>query len=143
MAMRLRSLTITATLGHRQRTRRALFQRYALLSWYGLRFEGKRPLLLSSVVDDDNAALSVNLANPMCMQMASFRCRATRLRSSAPNFFGRRSAMRGSVFAITPRALGIFASRLGLAPIFVIFSRFADPHANGAAPAYRGNRGRR
>ena len=34
------------------------------LSWYGLRFEGKRPLLLSSVVDDDNAALSVNLANP-------------------------------------------------------------------------------
>ena len=34
------------------------------LSWYGLRFEGKRPLLLSSVVDDDNAALSVNVANP-------------------------------------------------------------------------------
>ena len=34
------------------------------LSWYGLRFEGKRPLLLSSVVEDDNAALSVNLANP-------------------------------------------------------------------------------
>src|SRR5450631_4028177 len=34
------------------------------LSWYGLRFEGQRPLLLSSVVQDDNAALSVNLANP-------------------------------------------------------------------------------
>ena len=34
------------------------------LSWYELRFEGKRPLLLSSVVQDDNAALSVNLANP-------------------------------------------------------------------------------
>ena len=34
------------------------------LSWYGLWFEGKRPLLLSSVVQDDNAALSVNLANP-------------------------------------------------------------------------------
>jgi glycogen debranching enzyme len=34
------------------------------LSWYGLRFEGKRPLLLGSVVQDDNAALSVNLANP-------------------------------------------------------------------------------
>ena len=34
------------------------------LSWYGLRFDGKRPLLLSSVVEDDNAALSVNLANP-------------------------------------------------------------------------------
>ena len=46
--------------------------------------------------------------------------------------------MRGSVFAITPIALGIFASRLGLVPIFVIFSRFADPHANGVAPAYRG-----
>ena len=34
------------------------------LSWYDLRFEGKRPLLLGSVVHDDNAALSINLANP-------------------------------------------------------------------------------
>ena len=34
------------------------------LSWYELQFEGVRPLLLSSVVQDDNAALSVNLANP-------------------------------------------------------------------------------
>jgi glycogen debranching enzyme len=34
------------------------------LSWYELRFEGARPLLLSSVVQDDNAALSVHLANP-------------------------------------------------------------------------------
>ncbi len=34
------------------------------LSCYELRFEGKRPLLLSSVVQDDNAALSVDLANP-------------------------------------------------------------------------------
>ncbi|HEY4847575.1 MAG TPA: amylo-alpha-1,6-glucosidase [Methylocella sp.] len=34
------------------------------LSWYEFRFEGNRPLLLSSVVQDDNAALSVNLANP-------------------------------------------------------------------------------
>src|SRR6202022_278616 len=34
------------------------------LSWYELRFGGQRPLLLSSVVQDDNAALSVNLANP-------------------------------------------------------------------------------
>ena len=34
------------------------------LSWCELRFEGKRPLLLNSVVQDDNAALSVDLANP-------------------------------------------------------------------------------
>jgi hypothetical protein len=34
------------------------------LSRYDLRFEGKRPLYLGSVVQDDNAALSVNLANP-------------------------------------------------------------------------------
>ena len=34
------------------------------LSRYDLRFEGKRPLLLGSVVQDDNAALSINLANP-------------------------------------------------------------------------------
>lgn len=34
------------------------------LSWYELRFEGRRPLLLSSVVQDDNAALSVDLTNP-------------------------------------------------------------------------------
>lgn len=34
------------------------------LSCYELQFEGKRPLLLSSVVQDDNAALSVDLANP-------------------------------------------------------------------------------
>jgi glycogen debranching enzyme-like protein len=34
------------------------------LSWYDFRFEGKRPLLLSSVVEDDNVALSVGLANP-------------------------------------------------------------------------------
>src|ERR1700730_3425218 len=34
------------------------------LSRYEIRFEGKRPLLLSSVVQDDNAALSVTLTNP-------------------------------------------------------------------------------
>lgn len=34
------------------------------LSWYELRFEGERPLLLNSVIQDDNAALSVNLTNP-------------------------------------------------------------------------------
>ncbi|HUZ90464.1 MAG TPA: amylo-alpha-1,6-glucosidase [Methylocella sp.] len=34
------------------------------LSWYALRFEGMRPLFLGSVVQNDNAALSVNLANP-------------------------------------------------------------------------------
>lgn len=34
------------------------------LSWYELRLEGQRPLLLSSVVQDDNAALSVYLTNP-------------------------------------------------------------------------------
>lgn len=34
------------------------------LSWYGLRFEGKRPLLLGSVIQDDNSTLSANLANP-------------------------------------------------------------------------------
>ena len=34
------------------------------VSWYALRFEGQRPLLLGSVVQDDNVALSVNLANP-------------------------------------------------------------------------------
>ena len=34
------------------------------LSWYDFRFEGKRPLLLGSVVQDDNAALSVTLTNP-------------------------------------------------------------------------------
>jgi glycogen debranching enzyme len=34
------------------------------LSWYDFRFEGKRPLLLGSVIQDDNAALSVILTNP-------------------------------------------------------------------------------
>lgn len=34
------------------------------LSWFELLFEGLRPLLLSSVVQDDNAALSVDLTNP-------------------------------------------------------------------------------
>ena len=34
------------------------------LSWYDLRFEGKRPLLLGSIVQDDNVAFSVGLANP-------------------------------------------------------------------------------
>ena len=34
------------------------------LSWYDFRFEGKRPLLLGSVVQDDNAAFSVTLTNP-------------------------------------------------------------------------------
>ncbi|WP_460448696.1 amylo-alpha-1,6-glucosidase [Alsobacter sp. SYSU BS001988] len=34
------------------------------LSRFELRFEGKRPLLLSSVLQDDNAALSVDLTNP-------------------------------------------------------------------------------
>jgi glycogen debranching enzyme len=40
------------------------FNDMRFLSWYELRFEGNRPLLLSSVVQDDNAALSVNLTNP-------------------------------------------------------------------------------
>jgi glycogen debranching enzyme len=34
------------------------------LSWFELLFDGTRPLLLSSVVQDDNAALSVDLTNP-------------------------------------------------------------------------------
>jgi hypothetical protein len=34
---------------------------------------------------------------------------------------------------ITPTAPDIFASTLGLAPIFAICSKFAEPHANGAA----------
>ncbi|PSC03291.1 amylo-alpha-1,6-glucosidase [Alsobacter soli] len=34
------------------------------LSRFELRFEGKRPLLLSSVIQNDNAALSVDLTNP-------------------------------------------------------------------------------
>lgn len=40
------------------------FKDTRFLSWYGLRFEGKRPLLLDSAVQDDNTTLSVNLANP-------------------------------------------------------------------------------
>ena len=34
------------------------------LSHYELRIEGKRPLLLSSVMHEDKAALSVDLTNP-------------------------------------------------------------------------------
>jgi glycogen debranching enzyme len=34
------------------------------LSHFALKFEGKSPLLLSSVIQDDNAALSVDLTNP-------------------------------------------------------------------------------
>jgi glycogen debranching enzyme len=34
------------------------------LSWYDFRLDGKRPLLLNSVIQDDNAALSVTLTNP-------------------------------------------------------------------------------
>jgi glycogen debranching enzyme len=34
------------------------------LSWFEILFEGARPLLLSSVVQDDNAALSIDLTNP-------------------------------------------------------------------------------
>src|SRR6476620_7484605 len=34
------------------------------LSRFELRFEGKRPLLLGSVLQDDNAALTVDLTNP-------------------------------------------------------------------------------
>lgn len=34
------------------------------LSWYGLRLEGMRPLLLDCVLQDDNSTLSIDLANP-------------------------------------------------------------------------------
>src|SRR5215203_4750422 len=34
------------------------------LSHFALKFEAKSPLLLSSVIQDDNAALSVDLTNP-------------------------------------------------------------------------------
>jgi len=54
------------------------------LSWYELRFEGMRPLLLSSDVQDDNAALSVDLAIPTFTPMMAYRCRGVRLHSNAP-----------------------------------------------------------
>jgi glycogen debranching enzyme len=34
------------------------------LSWFELRFEGKRPMFLSSGIQDDNTTLTVDLANP-------------------------------------------------------------------------------
>ena len=34
------------------------------LSGFDLKFEGERPLLLGSVVEDDNASLSANSSNP-------------------------------------------------------------------------------
>jgi glycogen debranching enzyme len=40
------------------------FQDTRYLSRFEMRFEGKRPLLLGSVIQDDNAALSVDLTNP-------------------------------------------------------------------------------
>ena len=40
------------------------FQDTRYLSRFELRFEGKRPLLLGSVIQDDNAALTVDLTNP-------------------------------------------------------------------------------
>ncbi|MBO0733477.1 MAG: amylo-alpha-1,6-glucosidase, partial [Methylocapsa sp.] len=40
------------------------FNDMRFLSWYGLRFEGQRPLYLSSALEDDNVALTVGLANP-------------------------------------------------------------------------------
>ena len=56
---------ITATLASAGRAPKEFyFNDSRFLSWYELRFEGKRPLLLSSDVQDDNAALSVDLANP-------------------------------------------------------------------------------
>ena len=39
------------------------------LSRLQLFFEGKRPLLLSSVIQDDNASLTVDLANPEITQI--------------------------------------------------------------------------
>jgi glycogen debranching enzyme len=43
---------------------RLFFNDTRFLSWYDLRFDGERPLLLGSVIEDDNATLSVGLANP-------------------------------------------------------------------------------
>ena len=40
------------------------FQDTRYLSYFELRLEGKRPLLLASVLQDDNAALSIDLTNP-------------------------------------------------------------------------------
>ncbi|MGE0211792.1 MAG: glycogen debranching N-terminal domain-containing protein [Parvibaculaceae bacterium] len=40
------------------------FRDMRYLSRFELRFEGRRPLLLGSVIQDDNAALTVDLANP-------------------------------------------------------------------------------
>lgn len=40
------------------------FQDTRYLSRFELRFDGKRPLLLGSVIQDDNAALTVDLTNP-------------------------------------------------------------------------------
>ena len=52
-------------IGTVQDTAEGLFYRDTrYLSHYELRIEGKRPLLLSSAMHEDKAALSVDLTNP-------------------------------------------------------------------------------
>jgi len=109
----------------------------------GLRFEGKRPLLLSSVVDDDNAALSVNLANPDVHADGLISLPRDTIAIERTKFLWQAVCYERIGFRNYAESTRHFRIEIGLAPIFVIFSRFADPHANGAAPAYRGNRGRR
>ena len=62
------------------------------LSHYELRIEGKRPLLLSSAMHEDKAALSVALTNPDIRLGEHDRCRGTRSFSSGPSLYGTRSA---------------------------------------------------
>jgi len=103
------------------------------LSWCELRFEGKRPLLLNSVVQDDNAALTVDLANPDVHADGGISLPRDTIFANAPSSCGRPSATNGSAFATMPTTTDDFTSIFVSAPISATCSKYADRRGRSAA----------
>jgi glycogen debranching enzyme len=103
------------------------------LSWYELRFEGMRPLLLSSDVQDDNAALSVDLANPDVHADDGISLPRDTIAFERTKFLWQAVCYERIGFRTMPTATDAFALTFVSVPIFVICSRCAVKHAPSAA----------
>ena len=88
------------------------------LSRFEFRIAGRRPLLLGSVIQDDNAALTVDLTNTDAgSRTVCFR--GTSLPSSGRNFSGTALSMSGSGCATTTRSAASFRSNCSSTRTFV------------------------
>jgi glycogen debranching enzyme len=99
------------------------FQDTRYLSFFELRLEGRRPLLLASVLQDDNAALSVDLTNPDIALDAESGLPRDIIAMHRTKFLWSDACYEVSAFATTTAAAGASSSSFVSMPIFMTSSR--------------------